>query len=72
MQAHGIKMLNLIDDIKRLEVELHSDLQHDVILQSVPYSFSQLVLNYHMNHISVATQELVHKISTAFIDIRRD
>ncbi|KAL0355380.1 UNVERIFIED_CONTAM: hypothetical protein Sradi_3984900 [Sesamum radiatum] len=46
---HGIKMLSLIEELESLNAGMDNDSYIDVILQSLPPSFGQFVVNYNMN-----------------------
>lgn len=65
-------MFHLIDDIKRLGVDLHPGLQHNIIHAICTGLIQPVLLNYHTNDISCTTQELVQMMSIACKDIKRD
>ena len=44
---------------------MDSELSQDLILQSLPDSFSQFVLNYHMNKLNTSLPELLNMLKTA-------
>ncbi|XP_038680932.1 uncharacterized protein LOC119981864 [Tripterygium wilfordii] len=57
---HVIKIINHIERLKQLGVTMDTELQTDLVLQSLPDSFSQFVMNFNMNKIQVALHELLN------------
>ncbi|KAK9018223.1 hypothetical protein V6N11_001202 [Hibiscus sabdariffa] len=50
--AHVIKMMGYIQALEKLGFPLNIELAFDVVLQSLPDSFNQFVLNFNMNEIN--------------------
>ena len=48
------------------------ELSVDLILQSLPDSYSQFVLNFQMNKIEVTIPELINMLKTAEPSIKKD
>lgn len=65
VHEHGLKMINYIEQLQRLDVGMDADLTIDIVLQSLPHSFSQFVMNYYMNKMGVTLPELLNMLVTA-------
>ena len=48
---HTLKMINHIEQLKKLDVIIEADMCLDIILQSLPDSFGPFILNFHMNKL---------------------
>ena len=44
---------------------MDGELSQDLILQSLPDSFSQFVINYHMSKLNISLPELLNMLKTA-------
>ena len=44
---------------------MDGELSQDLILQSLPSSFSQFVINYHMNKLNISLLELLNMLKIA-------
>ena len=65
MNGHVLKMINLIERLGQLGFVMDGELSQNLILQSLPDSFSQFVVNFHMNKIDVSLPELHNMLKTA-------
>ncbi|KAK8628302.1 hypothetical protein V6N13_064011 [Hibiscus sabdariffa] len=63
--AHVIKMMGYIQTLEKLGFALNDELAIDVVLQSLPDSFNQLVLNFNMNEINKTLPQLLGMLRTA-------
>src|SRR5262249_36733693 len=54
---HGLKMNGYIERLGALGFVMDHDLSIDLILQSLPDSYAQFVLNYQMNNLSTTIPE---------------
>ena len=70
--SHGIKMLGLINRLKDLGFSMDTELSTDLILQSLPDSFSQFVMNFNMNKIEVPLTELIKMLKSAEDNIKKE
>ena len=52
VQDHVLMVIDLITRLGQLGFVMDGELNQDLILQSLPESFSQFVLNYHMNKLN--------------------
>ena len=59
VQEHVLKMIYFINKVDMIDVELDSETKVDAILESLPNSFNQLVMNYNMNKMNVTLFELL-------------
>ena len=62
---HVLKMINLIERLGQLGFVMDGELSQDLVLQSLPDSFSQFVVNFHMNKMDVSLPELHNMLKTA-------
>ncbi|XP_045801273.1 AUGMIN subunit 7-like isoform X1 [Trifolium pratense] len=62
---HVLQMIGYIENLERLGYPLGLVLATDLILQSLPDSYSQLVMNYIMNNIYKTLPELASMLRTA-------
>ncbi|KAL0373179.1 UNVERIFIED_CONTAM: hypothetical protein Scaly_0999500 [Sesamum calycinum] len=50
VREHGMMMLSLVEKLKDLQADLEKEKTYvDVILQSLPPSYDQFIINYNMN-----------------------
>jgi gag-polypeptide of LTR copia-type len=49
--THVLKMIGYIESLEKLGFKLRKELATDVILQSLPESYSQFIINFNMNEI---------------------
>ncbi|KAK8999056.1 hypothetical protein V6N11_070234 [Hibiscus sabdariffa] len=63
--AHVIKMMGYIQKLEKLGFALNDELAIDVVLQSLPDSFSQFILNFNMNEIEKTLPQLLGMLRTA-------
>ena len=57
---HVLKMIEWIKKLTRLGVILEDDLCVDLILQFLPDSFSQFIINFNLNKIDVSLRKLLN------------
>ncbi|KAL0319550.1 UNVERIFIED_CONTAM: hypothetical protein Sradi_5216500 [Sesamum radiatum] len=62
VHSHGVKMLFLVEKIENLKVGLNNDTYIDVILQSLPPSYDQFIVNYNMNGLEKSIHELINML----------
>ena len=62
---HVLKMIEWIEKLKGLGIILEDELCVDLILQSLPNSFSQFIINFNMNKIDVTLPELLNMLKNA-------
>ncbi|KAK9006689.1 hypothetical protein V6N11_019023 [Hibiscus sabdariffa] len=63
--AHVIKKMGYIQTLEKLGFALNDELAIDVVLQSLPDSFNQFVLNFNMNEINKTLPQLLGMLRTA-------
>ncbi|KAL8104297.1 hypothetical protein AgCh_028499 [Apium graveolens] len=61
---HVLKMINLIERFGQLGFAMDGELSQDLVLQSLPSSFIQFVVNFHMNKLDVSLPELHNMLKT--------
>ena len=62
--AHVLKMKGYIEHLDRLGFPLSQELATDLILNSLPVSYSQFVMNYNMNEMDKSISELHTMLKT--------
>ena len=65
IQDHNIIVINLIIRLGQLSFLMDGELSQDLILQSLSESFSQFIVNYHMNKLNTSLPELLNILKTA-------
>ena len=70
--AHVIKMMGYIETLEKLRFPLKDELATDVILQSLPDSFNQFVINFNMNEINKTLPQLLGMLRTAESNMKKD
>ena len=61
---HVLKLLSYHGTLTKLGVEIKDELMCDIILQSLPPSYSTFVLNHIMNNIEVSPIEIHNMVKT--------
>ncbi|KAK8559961.1 hypothetical protein V6N12_012772 [Hibiscus sabdariffa] len=69
--AHVIKMMGYIQTLEKLGFALNNELAVDVVLQSLPDSFNQFVLNFNMNEINKTLPQLLGMLRTAESNMKK-
>ena len=69
---HGLKLLGYIERLGSLGFAMDHELSVDLILQSLPESYSQFVLNFQMNKIDATIPELINMLKTAEPSIKKE
>ncbi|KAL4367182.1 hypothetical protein GQ457_05G023760 [Hibiscus cannabinus] len=64
VRAHVIKMMGYIQTLEKLGFALNDELAIDVVLQSLPDSFSQFIMNFNMNEIEKTLPQLLGMLRT--------
>ncbi|XP_075473988.1 uncharacterized protein LOC142505050 [Primulina tabacum] len=59
VHEHGVRMIELIAKLVRLDVVILSELSTDILLLSLPASFDGFVVNFNMNKLEATLKELV-------------
>ena len=70
VSAHVLKMKGYIEHLDRLGFPLSQELATDLILNSLPDSYGQFVMNYNMNEMEKSISELHTMLKTAEQDIK--
>ncbi|GAV71132.1 UBN2_2 domain-containing protein, partial [Cephalotus follicularis] len=68
VHENGLKMIDMIEQLAQSGFVMDHDLYVDLILTSLPKSFSQFLVNFHMNKIEVTLYELIAMLRTAEAD----
>ncbi|KAK4391363.1 hypothetical protein Sango_1914100 [Sesamum angolense] len=63
VREHGEMMLSLVKKLKDLQVDFDKEETYvDVILQSLPPSYDQFIINYNMNGLEKSLHELINML----------
>jgi hypothetical protein len=68
---HVLKMIGYVDYLGRLDVPINHELATDLILQSLPESYDQFVMNFIMNDLNKSLTELHGMLKTAELNIKK-
>ncbi|XP_042432449.1 uncharacterized protein LOC122019005 [Zingiber officinale] len=68
--SHVLKMIGYIERLKSLGSKLDQDLAVDLVLSSLPLSFSQFVLNFNMNSMDKSLTNLMVMLKTTKKDMK--
>ena len=71
VSAHVLKMKGYIDHLKKLRFPISPELAIDLILNSLPDSYDQFVMNYNLNNIEKSISELHAMLKTIEQNIKR-
>ncbi|KAL0463605.1 UNVERIFIED_CONTAM: hypothetical protein Slati_0248100 [Sesamum latifolium] len=62
-REHGVMMLSLVEKLKDLQADFEEEETYvDVILQSLPPSFDQFILNYNINRLEKSLHEFINML----------
>ena len=64
-------MKGYIDHLDRLRFPISQELATDLILNSLPNSYDQFVMNYNMNNMDKSISELHSMLKTAGVNIQK-
>ena len=59
---HYLTMIKDIEELQKLGMNMNKEPQVDLIMQSLPDSYGQLIMNYHMNKIDSTLPELLNML----------
>ena len=71
VSPHVLKMKGYIDHLERLGFPISQELATDMILNSLPESYDQFVMNYNMNNMEKSISELHGMLKTAEQSIKK-
>ena len=70
VSAHILKMKSYLDHLEKLGSPISQELAIDTILQSLPDSYDQFIMNYNMHHMEKTIPELHGMLKTAEQNIK--
>ncbi|KAJ8758881.1 hypothetical protein K2173_002660 [Erythroxylum novogranatense] len=65
VEIHVLQMIGYIEKLGQLGYDLNLELSIDLVLQSLTSSFSQFIMNFHMNKKEMSLAELLNMLKTA-------
>ncbi|PKI52561.1 hypothetical protein CRG98_027033 [Punica granatum] len=68
---HVLKMIGNVEALGRLGFPLGQELAVDLVLQSLPSSYNQFIMNYNMNEHNKLLHELLNMLRTTEQDISK-
>ena len=72
VQNYVLKMIEWIEKLTGLGMVLEDNLCVDIVLQSLPDSFSQFIMNFNMNKLEVTLPELLNMLREAESTIKKE
>ena len=72
VQNHVLKMIEWIEKLTGLGMVLEDNLCVDIVLQSLPDSFSQFIMNFNMNKLEVTLPELLNMLREVESTIKKE
>ncbi|KAG6430369.1 hypothetical protein SASPL_108434 [Salvia splendens] len=64
VSEHVLKMIGLIERLASIGTVLHANVSTNLILQSLPSSFENFIVNFNMNNTKVGLPELHNRLKT--------
>ncbi|WP_443093598.1 hypothetical protein, partial [Klebsiella pneumoniae] len=71
VSAHMLKMMSYAEQLERFGLPLEKSLAIDIVLNSLPASYSGFILNYHMHGMEKSLEELHGLLKTAETDMKK-
>ena len=72
IQNHVLKMIEWIEKLTGLGMVIDDNLCVDIVLQFLPDSFSQFIMNFNMNKLKVTLLELLNMLREAKSTIKKE
>ncbi|XP_031260529.1 uncharacterized protein LOC116118690 [Pistacia vera] len=69
-EEHVMKIINILGQLHAMKIEMPDTLKVDLVLQSLPSSFTPFINNYHLNRIERKLPDLLNEIQQ-FYDYER-
>ncbi|XP_031282944.1 uncharacterized protein LOC116141606 [Pistacia vera] len=70
LEEHVMKMINILGQLHAMRIEMPDTLKVDLVLQSLPPSFTPFINNYHLNRIEMKLLDLLNEMQQ-FYDQKR-
>ncbi|XP_077239787.1 uncharacterized protein LOC143880698 [Tasmannia lanceolata] len=64
VRDHMLKMMGYLNELEVLGAMLDAESQVDMVLASLPPSFNDFIMNYHMNKLSMTLTELLNQLQS--------
>ncbi|XP_077217984.1 uncharacterized protein LOC143852485 [Tasmannia lanceolata] len=64
VRDHMLKMMGYLNELELLGAMLDGESQVDMVLSSLPSSFNDFIMNYHMNKLSITLTELLNHLQS--------
>ncbi|WMV13414.1 hypothetical protein MTR67_006799 [Solanum verrucosum] len=65
VREHVLKLMNYLNELEILGAEIDKESQVEMILQTLPDSFQQFLLNYNMNKMDMSLAKLLNELQAA-------
>ncbi|KAL0293129.1 UNVERIFIED_CONTAM: hypothetical protein Scaly_3147000 [Sesamum calycinum] len=63
IREHGVMILSIVEKLKNIQADFGKEETYiDMILQSLPPSFDQFIINYSMNGLEKCVHELINML----------
>ncbi|KAK8957726.1 hypothetical protein KSP39_PZI001286 [Platanthera zijinensis] len=69
VSVHFLKVQGYLEKLEKLNSPIPEDIAEDIILGSLPYSFKDFIMHYHMREKNMTINELHNALKTAEVDM---
>ena len=71
VSTHVLKMIGYIERLEALWSSMDNDLYIDLVLQSLPDSYSEFIVNFNMKNLERSLPELLNMLRVAEKDLKK-
>ncbi|XP_031278226.1 uncharacterized protein LOC116136694 [Pistacia vera] len=71
LEEHVMKMINIMGQLHAMKIEMPDTLKVDLVLQSLPSSFTPFINNYHLNRFERKLLDLLNEIQQFYDQERK-
>ena len=69
VSMHFLKVQGYLEKLEKLNAPMPEDIAEDIILGSLPYSYKDFIMHYHMREKKMTMNELHNALKTAEVDM---
>jgi len=69
VSVHFLKVQGYLEKLEKLNSPIPEDIAEDIILGSLPYSYKDFIMHYHMREKSMTMNEIHNALKTAEVDM---
>ncbi|XP_078154774.1 uncharacterized protein LOC144550669 [Carex rostrata] len=71
VSVHFFKVQGYLEKLEKLKSPIPEDIAKDLILRSLPYSYKDFIMHYHMREKSMTMNEIHNALKTAEVDMEK-